>query len=435
MNRLSSSRPAPARQPDGSPLVRSPLVLGTVGAAQAATGSLLCVLLPVVGVWMASPTTSAPWPEALRIGADAWLLAHHTSIATSAGYTALVPLGLTLLLVAWCWSSGRRMGEALRAVAGIRLRRQGIRAWCAFTCAYAVLATLVSIVAAAPVARPVSAQALLGAAALSGLSGGVAMLRSVQATGRTPRGAAGAAADFLRLPVSCRRVIGAATVAVAAWLACAGALALAAGLVAWDRVQAIQQALEPGPVGLVGLTVVQLAYVPTLVLWAAAWLAGPGFAVGAGTAVTPAAVHLGPLPAFPLLGVLPEPGVLPGWMGLAVAVPVLAGVLAGWWLCRSWARPGSPGRFIELGSAVGVGVVAGAVAALLMVLASGPAGPGRMTTMGPSPLMVGLVLAGEVAAGCLIAVVLFSARPLTAAQARAQLSRLGRRVRSSRRSS
>ena len=51
------------------------------------------------------------------------------------------------------------------------------------------------------------------------------------------------------------------------------------------------------------------------------YLLGPGFAVGTGTLVSPAAVVLGPVPAFPLLAALPADGPAPALDGALVALP------------------------------------------------------------------------------------------------------------------
>src|SRR5699024_8628803 len=121
-----------------------------------------------------------------------------------------------------------------------------------------------------------------------------------------------------------------------AWLILATLLGLAVLTVAIALVQGVVTVLElhenlaPGRLGTVVLLLGQLAYLPTLVVWALAWLAGPGFAVGAGTAFAPAEVVTGPLPAIPLLGVLPEPG--GPALGWVVLLPMLTGAAAGLWL-------------------------------------------------------------------------------------------------------
>jgi hypothetical protein len=54
------------------------------------------------------------------------------------------------------------------------------------------------------------------------------------------------------------------------------------------------------------LSLGQLVYLPTLIVWGASFAAGPGFAVGAGTAVSPAGTTLGVLPGIPSLGLIPD---------------------------------------------------------------------------------------------------------------------------------
>src|SRR4029077_15651309 len=68
------------------------------------------------------------------------------------------------------------------------------------------------------------------------------------------------------------------------------------------------------------------------IIWAVAYIVGPGFAFGTGTVVAPTGSALGAVPIFPMLAALPtgaRPGG-PGWAPVAVlALPYLAGVFAG----------------------------------------------------------------------------------------------------------
>ena len=82
-----------------------------------------------------------------------------------------------------------------------------------------------------------------------------------------------------------------------------------------------------GPGGLM-YTLVGIAFVPNAVLLAGAYLLGPGFMVGTGTLVSPTAVVLGPVPAFPLLAALPGDGPTPWWTTGLLAVPVLLAAVA-----------------------------------------------------------------------------------------------------------
>uniref|UniRef100_UPI00109CDDE2 cell division protein PerM n=1 Tax=Microbacterium sp. K41 TaxID=2305437 RepID=UPI00109CDDE2 len=128
-------------------------------------------------------------------------------------------------------------------------------------------------------------------------------------------------------PVPAAIVRGAAFVLVGV----TGAAALAVALSVLTRggdVVALFQGARVDALGATVLTLAQLAYLPTLIVWAAAWLAGPGFAVGAGTAVSPAGTQLGVVPGIPVFGLLPENTSM--WMLIVVLVPVAAGAFAGW---------------------------------------------------------------------------------------------------------
>lgn len=118
---------------------------------------------------------------------------------------------------------------------------------------------------------------------------------------------------------------------------------------------------------------------PHAVLFAGAFVLGPGFAVGAGTVVAPSGVVLGPLPLFPVLSALPEPGVPHSAWGFAVfAAAVLAAVV----VARHQAD--HPTLRWDHGALRGcaAGLLAALVYAVALGLASGAAGPGRMAVVG-----------------------------------------------------
>ena len=88
-------------------------------------------------------------------------------------------------------------------------------------------------------------------------------------------------------------------------------------------------AFRTGVAGQAGITLLSLAYGGNAAVWAAAYLLGPGFALGTGSAIRLTEVTVGPLPTLPVLAGLPN-----GPMGVAgialLTVPVLAGLAAGW---------------------------------------------------------------------------------------------------------
>jgi hypothetical protein len=161
-------------------------------------------------------------------------------------------------------------------------------------------------------------------------------------------------------------------------------------------------ALHTGVVGGAVLGVVGAAVVPNAVLCAGAFVAGPGFALGTGTTVAPAGVTLGALPSFPLLAALPHGG---GgrWAGALIAVPVLAGAVAGVTALRRCPVAGAAAAAARGGVA---GLVFGAAFGALSLLATGAVGPGRMQQIGPDVLgttamcVAGGILGGAVAACC-----------------------------------
>jgi hypothetical protein len=132
-----------------------------------------------------------------------------------------------------------------------------------------------------------------------------------------------------------------------------------------------------------------------------AWIAGPGFAVGAGTAVSPAGTQLGVVPGIPVFGLLPETNSI--WMLIVVLLPVGAGAFAGW-MVRSrlvWtgtARPVWPRVII----AVAIALLSSGVVAIASVLASGSIGPGRMAETGPHIGATALAVGIEVLVGAAI---------------------------------
>jgi len=167
----------------------------------------------------------------------------------------------------------------------------------------------------------------------------------------------------------------------------------------YGQVIALYESVQAGVLGGVALTVAQLTLLPTLVLWAAAWLVGPGFALGAGSTVSPIAVSLGPLPAVPVLGALPtEPSPL-GF--IVLLVPVLAAFVAGVAVRPRLvaALDDEPLRYWGLGTAALAAIIAGVAMGFLAFVAAGGAGPGRLAEVGPDPVTVGLWMLVETLIG------------------------------------
>jgi hypothetical protein len=95
-------------------------------------------------------------------------------------------------------------------------------------------------------------------------------------------------------------------------------------------------------------------------------------------------------------------------------VPVLAGVLAGWWFLREgenhfdeWLSIKVRTRWFTaavstLALGIMIGAAAGVLAGVLAWIARGSAGIGRLTDIGPDPLWTAVWLAAEVGIGVVV---------------------------------
>jgi uncharacterized protein DUF6350 len=401
VTRTTGDRPART----GAGPAPSPVVAGLLAAAQAAAASLVVVLVPTVLAWATASYSRAPWGQAVRFGVDAWLLAHHTGIAIPGGHVGLTPLGVMLVPLITCWIAGIRLARHvdphLEAIAhGVGRHRPAWpppRALIALVVGYATLVTLAGALVTAPGARPLVAQAFAGAtvvcapAALAGAG-------TWRAGGR--RAGAGVAIRLLRLPEPVHRCLGPAAWASAGLLAGGLVLFAVAAVLGRGQIADLHAALHPGLAGGVVLVLAQITVVPNAAVWAGAFAAGPGFAVGTGSSVTASATQLGAVPAVPILGALPAPGERPAWLWLVVLLPVAAGALAGRRLLR---RADAPPREL-LTDVGGTALLSGLAWAVLAWLSAGPAGPGRLADVGPVAWSTGLLVAAEVAVGALLAV-------------------------------
>lgn len=361
---------------------RPPVVVGALAALRAGLGGLLLVVVVVLAGWAADDRSGAAAAQVLRAGMRVWLLAHGTVLELPLGRFSLVPLGLTVLPLALLWRAGRSASRGLRAVSV----GGALRAALVVVAPYAALTGAVALLAGTPTVEPspVSAVAGGGLVALVGAGAG-ALSRD-----RVWRAA------WLRRGERTRRTLLAAGTAGVALLG-AGALLVGGSLaVHAGRTAELFAVSAPGPLAGAALLLMGLAYAPEAVLWAACWLAGPGFSVGAGTAVGPFGTELAAVPALPLLAALPS-GALPPWVGaLVLLVPLTAGGLAGRALHR--VTEGLPRTAVALDVTL-TALWSGGAVAVLAVLAGGAAGGARLAQVGPSGWQCGLAVAAEVGVG------------------------------------
>jgi hypothetical protein len=237
---------------------------------------------------------------------------------------------------------------------------------------------------------------ILGTAVVGAVSMLVALAREF-------RGQVGSVAPDLtgaleaRLPIHLRRAIGPGMWGAFAIFGAGLALALVMIVLHLGRIGTLYGTLGADPVGMIVLSLAQLTALPNVAIWAASWMAGPGFGFGAGTAVTWSHSSPGLLPLLPGLGALPNPGPLHAGMWLSVLVPVAAGALVGWRALRVVARLSS--WQVKANVAVAACVVAALVLTLASALAGGSLGAARLSGVGAPSLAFGAAVLGELLLG------------------------------------
>lgn len=362
-------------------------VAGVVAGAQAALLSLLLVVAPALATYVttsADPTNAGVgWQRSVAVAASLWLLGHGVPLVTTTATVTLVPLGLSCLALFSCYASARRSGRATRS------------SYLAAVLTYVVCALLVALsvdrTAQGIVLTALGAVVVGGSGLGAGLLArpGAPTLREVTRPG------------WSRLPALVRVGVAGGLHAAASLVVLATVLVLVWVLGGRTTITDVLHGLGLDTVGGAVLGLAETALVPNVVVWAVAWLAGPGFAVGSGSVFSPAEVVAGPLPALPLLGALPQPDTAGGVLRWAPVLLVLVGALAGWWTHRR--RVGGPWWHAGAVALVVAGT-AGVLVALLVVLSGGAVGPGRMVDVGANALLVAGAVAGGVLLGALLVV-------------------------------
>jgi len=351
------------------------------------------------------------WAVFWRAAADLWLLGHgvdvtftlDAALAAAIGVPGaerpvtitIALLGFAVLTVALAVRTGRRVAEAGHPLLG------GLVAIGAFAAAD-VAVVLLSL---HPAARASIVQGVVLPPLVFAIGMVFGMLTSADRADRLrERGADAGLASALtsRLPVPLARSLLAAVRtalgAAAGLIAVASLVTAVAIVVGYARLITLYETLHTEVLGGVVLTIAQFAILPNLVVWAASWLVGPGFAVGVGSSVGPFGTGLGPIPPVPVLGAIPEsPGPL-AWLGLVA--PIVVGFVAAALAAR---RLPAPLGWLAVPVGLGGGALGGLAVGLLAAASAGAGGPGRLAELGPDPVQIGVWAGLEFAAAALAA--------------------------------
>ena len=386
---------------------------GVVELIVTALFSALAVFAAMSAVWATKGFGDMEFSSVAAMSAHLWLLIHgvpldlSAAFGASAGTMTLVPLGLSILPLLLCYRSGRRLARASYEGEFLIPVLSG-------SVTYALISSAM-YGWASPHPQPLQAlnAALvpLGIVVAGLMWGGYREARSLsRMVGVDTAEQISQMSQYSRWAGSYAwAVVRAAVVAFVA-LVGLGAVLLGIGILAgWSQIIATYQELHAGAVGDTAVTLLQLGFLPNLVIYAIAWSTGAGFSFGAGTSVGLTSSDVGTLPMLPILGAVPESLGSAGLLGLLV--PLAAGAIAGWWFLREgedhldeWVALKVPFRPLSaLISAVALGVVTGILTSFgalwLGWISYGSLGIGRFTEVGAEPLTFAAHTALTVGAG------------------------------------
>lgn len=386
---------------------------GVVELIVTALFSALAVFAAMSAVWATKGFGDMEFSSVAAMSAHLWLLIHGVPLdlaaafGASAGTMTLVPLGLSILPLLLCYRSGRRLARASYEGEFLIPVLSG-------SVTYALISSAM-YGWASPHPQPLQAlnAALvpLGIVVAGLMWGGYREARSLsRMVGVDTAEQISQMSQYSRWAGSYAwAVVRAAVVAFVA-LVGLGAVLLGIGILAgWSQIVATYQELHAGAVGDTAVTLLQLGFLPNLVIYAIAWSTGAGFSFGAGTSVGLTSSDAGTLPMLPILGAVPESMGTFGLVGLLV--PLGAGAIAGWWFLREgedhldeWVALKVPFRPLSaLISAVVLGMMTGIMTSFgalwLGWISYGSLGIGRFTEVGAEPLTFAAHTALTVGAG------------------------------------
>lgn len=413
---------------------RQTFFIAAIEAAILVAISLSLVLVPLTLVWFLENNPEVEWLVAFRAAADFWLLSHGAGLVIPEGellgllvpafVVTLVPLGMTILLVRSFYNAGKRFIAARSLWPG----------WLGGSLVYGASSLGISTAAHDSAIYPIAWQGVffptilfLSFQVLGSLFGQPDEIFEGDILDQAPeRDKIREALNAVRLKLhwSVRSIMGPAFragTAITVMLLMVSAFCIA-GLIAisWIDITRLYESVQVSVLGAVVLTIGQLALIPNLVIYGASWLTGVGFSIGAGSLISPLGSQVGPLPAIPILGALPV-GQLEFGM-ISIAVVLLAAFIATLAIRKSadeirfefataWTAA------ISLGSSIAF--VTASQMGLLAVIASGSAGPGRLSQVGVSPWLVAVVVFVEVGVVATLAA-FYSARPVADKPAKAK---------------
>lgn len=388
-------------------------LLSAVDALVAVAVGLVAALAPLTVMWAFGLGGGADWTALWPAAARVWQLGHAVPVAITLPEDYLAVAGVSESAASFVLSVGPLAFAAFTMIFAARSGARAARAWSwplgvgAGILVVAVASTVVWATSGNDIATASAWPAIAYPTLLYGIPAALGAI--VVAWREGDDGVVDAARNLLRRYPQWQSVPGAAlrgAAIVGVSLAGVGAAVVALAMfLRGGQMVTLFQSSNADLTGAITLALAQLAYLPTLVVWGATYAAGPGFALGTGTAVSPAATNLGVIPGIPVLGAIPEGGA-PLLLLLALLV-VAAGFVAGWVARRVLRESDSAPqdrepllpRVVVFAAIVALSAAGAAIAA---ALSAGAFGPGRLEHVGPDAGAFALAVAIEVAVGAAI---------------------------------
>lgn len=395
---------------------------GALGAAFVVAIGFFSVFALNLTIWLIEQTQGSNFETVLQDSSRTWLSSHGVSIFFAEGKVAglkvpafvynLLPLGFSLLIGWGMFRAGKKLSGEKHLGFG----------WAGAILTYLLVSVIVTTVAITKAIFVIQWQgvfipvALFAVLMFVGSVAGNAMLYEDSEPGEFRERIRNFFIGLVdKLPWAVKPLIGpalrAGTGVVAAMSAVSAIMISVLLTVNWIEIIKLYQSLQLTFLGTFTVSTGQLALMPNLIAFGNAWLTGVGFSVGQGSTVSPLVTELGPLPAIPMLASLPVSSSSLGV--LFILVPLLAAFF-GTLLVKSHTAELRFNYASATTAAISLGLSIGLVAAVQMLvlvgLASGSLGPGRMSLVGSNPWVVAGVTFVEVSIASILAA-FFSARP------------------------
>lgn len=336
--------------------------------------SVALFLLPTAFIsllaWATAGSSNGNTSDPIRVAMWVWLGAHHVPFrlvlppAGQSGFFSYLPLGALVFPFLAARSGFARIKNHIDIEErSLRLSRS------LFTILYALIATLIAWGSRTPAVTPILYWVPL--TTLPGIWFATTTVRS--RTRRTGTSSMQIAARLIALAL--------------------GLSSIVLGIALFFHLKIVENltlVLQPGWLGGILFLLLNLLYLPNAIVATLAYLAGPGFAVGAHTLISPLTHNISEIPALPLLGALPT-GRHPLVLLSALAFLISGIVLYNWTITQN-------ARFLMqsyLGLVMGIG--------LISFLSSGALLTNAMGAVGVSAWKVTSAIGAEVGLGVLLA--------------------------------